>query len=203
MHLEAQFQNVKYISRGGDKLAAALDAFPIPVQGATCADLGSHIGGFVDCLLQRGAKKVYSVDTSYGTLAWRLRKDPRVKVLERTNAMHVALPEPVDLVTIDVAWTPQARVLPNVHRLIHQDTGHVVSLIKPHYEAPRELLADGVLREVEVDAILHHVHEQIREAHFEIRAMIESPLRGHGGNREFLAHLIPYGSFPSQSTGDR
>ena len=93
-------------------LAAALSAFELDVTGLVCADLGSHVGGFVDCLLQRDAARVYSVDTSYGTLAWRLRKDPRVVVLERTNALHVELPEHVDLVTVDVGWTPQHHILP-------------------------------------------------------------------------------------------
>jgi len=124
-----------YVSRGGEKLAAALDHFGIDVTELVCADLGSHIGGFVDCLLQRGVAKVYSVDTSYGTLAWKLRRDPRVVVMERTNAMHVTLPEPVDLVTIDVGWTPQAKILPNVAKLL-KPGGHVVTLIKPQYEAP-------------------------------------------------------------------
>ncbi|MCH9003257.1 MAG: hypothetical protein IIC02_11845 [Planctomycetes bacterium] len=133
-----------YVSRGGDKLAAALTHFKLDVGGLVCADLGSHVGGFVDCLLQRGAAKVYSVDTSYGTLAWTLRKDDRVVVLERTNAMHVTLPEPVDLVTIDVGWTPQAKILPAAARMIKPE-GRVVTLLKPHYEAAKELLVDGVL----------------------------------------------------------
>jgi predicted rRNA methylase YqxC with S4 and FtsJ domains len=107
-----------HVSRGGDKLAAALDHFELDVARRVCADLGSHVGGFVDCLLQRGAARVYSVDTCYGTLAWRLRRDPRVVVLERTNAMHVSLPEPVDLITIDVGWTPQAKILPNAAGLL-------------------------------------------------------------------------------------
>ncbi len=107
-----------YVSRGGEKLAAALDHFKVDVSGRVCADLGSQVGGFVDCLLQRGAVRVYAVDTCYGTLAWKLRRDSRVAVLERTNAMHVSLAEPVDVVTIDVGWTPQCKILPNVTRLI-------------------------------------------------------------------------------------
>lgn len=98
----------QFASRSGHKLAAALDAFSIDPSGLICADLGCNVGGFTDCLLQRGAAKVYAVDTGYGTLAWKLR-DP-VVVMERTNAMHVVLPETVDLVTIDVAWTPQHHV---------------------------------------------------------------------------------------------
>ena len=180
----------KYISRGGDKLAAALDAFMISVEGLTCADFGSHVGGFVDCLLQRGASKVYSVDTSYGTLAWKLRKDPRVIVMERTNAMHVALPEPVDLVTIDVGWTTQAKVLPNVRQII-KSSGRVVSLIKPHYEAPRESLMKGVLPDEACNGVLGTVLADAQECQFEVLAITASPIRGHGGNREFFAQLIP------------
>jgi len=108
----------RYVSRAGGKLAAALDHFRVDVAGCVCADLGSQIGGFVDCLLQRGAIRIYAVDTCYGTLAWKLRRDPRVVVLERANAMHVSLTEPVDVVTIDVGWTTQCKILPNVTRLI-------------------------------------------------------------------------------------
>ena len=112
----------------------ALTQFGMDVRGLVCADLGSNVGGFVDCLLQRGAGKVYSVDTSYGTLAWKLRKDPRVVVLERTNAMHVTLPEPVDFVTIDVGWTRQEKILPAAARML-KPGGRVVTLIKPKAEA--------------------------------------------------------------------
>src|SRR5512134_3893078 len=99
-----------YVTRAGHKLAAALDAFGINVAGLVCADLGSNTGGFVDCLLQRGAAKVYAVDTGYGVLEYKLRKDPRVVVMERTNAMHVKLPELVAFVSIDVAWTKQKHI---------------------------------------------------------------------------------------------
>ena len=178
-----------YVSRGGDKLAAALAHFKLDVAGLVCADLGSHVGGFVDCLLQHGAVKVYSVDTSYGTLAWTLRKDDRVVVLERTNAMHVTLPEPVDLVTIDVGWTPQAKILPAVARMIKPE-GRVVSLLKPHYEAPKERLVDGVLPDERVGGVVESVKTAIVRDGWSIVAETESPLRGHGGNREFLLLLM-------------
>lgn len=177
-----------YVSRGGDKLAAALDHFALTIQNKTCCDLGSHVGGFVDCLLRRGAQRVYSVDTSYGTLAWKLRKDPRVVVMERTNAMHVALPELVDVVTIDLGWTRQARVLPNVENLI-EHSGSVVTLIKPHYEAPAELLERGVLPDRAVDEVVATVLEETKTAGWVVRATVDSPLRGHGGNRELFALL--------------
>src|SRR5512138_357916 len=97
-----------FVSRAGQKLHHALCAFAVDVTGFVCADLGSNTGGFVDCLLQSGAAKVYAIDTGYGVLAWKLRKDPRVVVMERTNALYCEVTQPVDLVTIDVAWTPQS-----------------------------------------------------------------------------------------------
>lgn len=194
MQSTAQVHPLRYVSRGGEKLAAALQAFSIDVHNRICADLGSHVGGFVDCLLQNGARRVYSVDTSYGTLAWKLRKDPRVVVLERTNAMHVALPESVDLVTIDVGWTPQRRVLVNLPSMI-SPMGTVISLIKPHYEAPRDLLDNGVLSDEMSKLVLERVLGDVATLGFRILARMESPLRGHGGNREFLVQLAIQSSF--------
>jgi len=185
-----------FVSRGGAKLAAALDQFALDVRGLCCADLGSHIGGFVDCLLQRSAAKVYSIDTSYGTLAWKLRKDDRVVVIERTNAMHVELPEPVDLVTIDVGWTPQAKVLPNAARLLRIRTdpandapAHVVTLIKPHYEAGKDRLVNGVLPDDWFDDVVAAVQREIALLGWDILRTTESPIRGSRGNREMLALL--------------
>src|SRR2546421_8918289 len=121
---------MKFVSRAGQKLDHALATFAIDVTGRICADLGCSTGGFVDCLLQRGAKKVYAIDTGYGVLDWKLRNDPRVVVMERTNAMHLELPEKVDLITIDVAWTRQRFILPAAARWL-KDDGTVVTLIKP------------------------------------------------------------------------
>ncbi len=177
-----------FVSRGGEKLAAALDHFHIDVSGIVCADLGSHVGGFVDCLLQRGAARVHSVDTAYGTLAWRLRRHERVVVHERANAMHVVLPEPIDLVTIDVGWTPQARILPNAFGLLGKG-GQIVTLIKPHYEADRDLLVEGVLPESELAGVLQAVRTAIEAAGWSVRGTVDSPVRGHGGNREVFALL--------------
>src|SRR4051812_41907047 len=117
-----------FVSRAGEKLDHALNTFGLDVASLSCADLGSNAGGFVDCLLQRGAAKVYAVETGYGVLEWKLRKDPRVVVMERTNAMHVTLPEAVGLITIDVAWTKQQHILPAARRLVSSD-GNVVTLI--------------------------------------------------------------------------
>ncbi len=123
-----------FVSRAGQKLDHALSTFKINIADCICADLGCSTGGFTDCLLQRGAKKVYAVDTGYGVLDWKLRNDPRVVVMERTNAMHVELPEPVDVVTIDVAWTKQRNILPSARQIVAADA-NIVTFIKPHYEA--------------------------------------------------------------------
>src|SRR5438874_609843 len=133
-----------FVSRGGMKLDHALAHFNLDVANKTCADLGCNTGGFVDVLLRRGAAKVYAIDTGYGVLDWKLRRDPRVVVMERTNAMHVTLPEKVAVVTIDVAWTRQRHILPSARRLITDD-GFCVTLIKPHYEAPPSELRKGIL----------------------------------------------------------
>jgi 23S rRNA (cytidine1920-2'-O)/16S rRNA (cytidine1409-2'-O)-methyltransferase len=180
----------KYVSRSGHKLAAALDAFGISPAGRVCADLGSNVGGFVDCLLQRGAAKIYAIDTGYGTLAWKLRTDPRVVVMERSNAMHVTLPEPVDLVTIDVAWTPQHRILPNALKLL-KPGGRIITLIKPHYEADRRQLRGGVLPPEEIPGVLQAVSQRLASAGITLHQMIESPISGHKGNTEYLALAKP------------
>lgn len=190
-----------YVSRGGEKLAFALDHFALDVDGMVCADLGSHVGGFVDCLLQRGARRVYAVDTAYGTFAWRLRRDPRVVVVERTNAMHVTLEEPVDLVTIDVGWTPQARILPNTIGLL-KPGGRVVSLVKPHYEAAKGLLCDGVLPEENLADVVRGVTECMTAAGWVVGGETRSPIRGHGGNAEFLVLLTRVGGKTVEQASD-
>ena len=179
-----------FVSRAGQKLEHALMTFNIDVTGRTCADLGSNVGGFVDCLLRRGAAKVYAVDTGYGALDWKLRNDPRVVVMERTNAMHVELPEPVSLVTIDVAWTKQRLILPSARRLIARD-GDVVTLIKPHYEAEASLLRRGVLPEQNLATVVEKVKYDVAHAGFEWRQTVRSPIKGTGGNVELLAWLTP------------
>ncbi len=132
-----------FASRAGHKLEAAIVAFGLNPAGRVCADLGANVGGFTDCLLRYGAAKVYAVDTAYGVLAWTLRKDPRVVVKDRTNALHVMLPEPVTLVAIDVGWTRQQKILPAIGRLLPPtaavpsavESADILTLIKPHYES--------------------------------------------------------------------
>ena len=160
--------------------------------GLVCADLGSNVGGFVDCLLSRGAARVYSIDTGYGVLAWKLRKDPsgRVIVMERTNAMHATLPEPVQLVTIDVAWTRQKHILPAARRMLTDD-GTCITLIKPHYEAPPGDLKRGVLAEERVAGVLDSIRPDISAAGFDLIDTTPSPIKGAKGNVELLALLRP------------
>lgn len=174
-----------YVSRGGLKLAAALRAFGIEVRGLTCADFGSHAGGFVDCLLQHGAARVHAVDTAYGTLDYRLRTDARVTVHERTNALYVSLPELCTLITIDVGWTAQRLILPAARRNL-QPGGSVLTLVKPHYEAPREELRGGLLPEECVAPVAAAVRADCAAAGWTVLGEVTSPIRGHGGNTEFV-----------------
>ena len=182
----------KYVTRSGLKLEYALAAFGIDPKGKVCADLGSHQGGFVDCLLQHGAAKVYSVDTSYGTLAWKLRKDKRVVVMERTNAMHLELPERVDLVTIDVGWTPQRRVLPAAERGL-APRGRIITLVKPQYEAVESERHGGVVPEENLPPVMARLRLDIAALGIRILGEMRSPLKGGGGNTEFL-FLLASGS---------
>lgn len=179
----------KFVGRAGEKLEFALNQFSIDCQNKICADFGSSVGGFVNCLLQHGAKKVYSVETGYGVLDWGLRNDPRVMVLERTNAMHVVLPEKMDLITVDVSWTRQINILPNVLNNLNDD-GIIISLIKPHYEAEKRLLRKGFLPEEERGKILERVIEGIKKLGIKNLGLVESPILGDkGGNKEYLIYL--------------
>ena len=174
-----------YVGKGGLKLAFALDRFGISVSGMVCADMGSHVGGFVDCLLQRGASRVYSVDTARGVLDWKLRKDPRVVVFERSNAMHVTLPERVSLVTIDVGWTPQRLILPAAEKWL-VDGGRIISLVKLQYElGERSLRRGGVLDGAQAEEAIAIAERGIPSS-LVLLDSAESPLRGSGGNVEIF-----------------
>jgi 23S rRNA (cytidine1920-2'-O)/16S rRNA (cytidine1409-2'-O)-methyltransferase len=188
-----------FVSRGGEKLEAALSAFGLDVAGLAAADVGACTGGFTDCLLQHGARCVYAIDVGYGQLAWRLRTDPRVVVLERTNARYLdRLPGPVDLVTIDVSFISLAMILPQAVRWLTgsardgaagADRGrHIVALVKPQFEAGRrEVRKGGVVRDPEVHrSVLHKVVSAARPLGLGLRGMVTSPLRGPAGNVEFL-----------------
>jgi 23S rRNA (cytidine1920-2'-O)/16S rRNA (cytidine1409-2'-O)-methyltransferase len=179
-------ESCPYVSRGGTKLAAALRAFKVNPASWVCADFGSHVGGFVDCLLQHGAARVYAVEPGYGVLDYRLRNDPRVVVRERTNALEFACPEPCDLVTIDVGWTQQRLILPAARRCLKPEVGRVVSLVKPQYEAPQEWLHGGVLPGERLEQVLGTCRTDVRELGWQIIGETVSPLAGHGGNVECL-----------------
>ena len=177
-----------YVSRAGEKLDAALrewaDVLP-PVAGTVAADLGSNVGGFVECLLEHGAARVYALDTGYGVLAWALRQDPRVVVMERTNALHAELPEPADMVTVDVAWTRQRHIIPAAIRLVTA-RGPIISLVKPSYEADRAERRGGVLKPEALAGVLARVRNDVAACGAEIVAEMESPIRGGKGNVEHL-----------------
>jgi 23S rRNA (cytidine1920-2'-O)/16S rRNA (cytidine1409-2'-O)-methyltransferase len=187
-HSESQ----RYVSRGALKLEAALAAFSANPEGRVCADLGSNVGGFVQCLLLRGAKRVYAIDTGYGALDYTLRKDPQVVVMERTNAMHVTLPEPIDLVTIDVGWTRQRHILPAAMKMLRAD-GRIITLVKPHYEAPPKWLRRGVLPPEKVQPVVESVRASLNEIGLRLIGEVDSPLPGHAGNQEVLFYLRPLG----------
>lgn len=183
--------DTQFVSRGGLKLQEALNKFQLDVTDLTVLDVGSSTGGFVDCLLQNGAKKVYSVDTAYGELAWKLRKDPRVVVIERTNILHLKeLPEKVDLITIDASWTKLELILPMVKQFL-KENGYIVALLKPHYEAGKELLVKGVLPEEQLEKVTTKVEEKIKEQRWNIKTKTESPILGGGGNTEYLLLITP------------
>jgi 23S rRNA (cytidine1920-2'-O)/16S rRNA (cytidine1409-2'-O)-methyltransferase len=180
---------MKYASRAGEKLEFAIEKFGVSVNDLACADFGSNTGGFVDCLLAHGATKVYAVETGYGVLDWKLRNDPRVIVMERTNAMRVSLPEKIDLLTIDVSWTRLVKILPNA-LLNLSSNGQIIVLVKPHYEAEAKHLRKGKLLEEFIPEVLAGVKNQIQELGLKILGECQSPIIGEkAGNKEFLLLL--------------
>jgi len=190
---EIRGKTLKYVSRGGLKLEKALTAFDILPEGKCCMDCGASTGGFTDCLLQNGASHVYAVDVGYGQLDWKLRQDPRVTVLERTNIRHLredALEAPPTLVTIDVSFISLRIVLPAVYALLAAE-GEVISLIKPQFEAGREHVGKkGVIRDPAIHRqVLERFLEDAANAGFGVRALDYSPIRGPEGNVEYLGYL--------------
>lgn len=184
-------EELRYVSRGGLKLEAALQAFALDMQGWVAADIGASTGGFTDCLLQHGISRVYAVDVGYGQLAWKLRQDPRVVVMERVNVRYLqALPEQVDVATIDTSFISLKLVLPAVKALL-KPTGQIIALIKPQFEAGRtQVHKGGVVRDPEIHrAILRDVLGWAQANGLYVRGCAASPLRGPAGNVEFLAHL--------------
>ncbi len=167
----------------------AIKAFRMDVAGKICADFGASTGGFVDCLLQHGAQKVYAVERGYGALEWKLRNDPRVVVMERTNAMHVALPELVDLLTIDTSWTRLATIVPNAIKNLKKG-GEIIALLKPHYEASPSLLRKGKLPQEAIADVLGQVKQELATLGVTVVQETISPIVGKkGGNVEYLLRL--------------
>jgi 23S rRNA (cytidine1920-2'-O)/16S rRNA (cytidine1409-2'-O)-methyltransferase len=182
-----------YVSRGGHKLAAALDAFGVDPAGRVCLDVGASTGGFTDVLLQRGARRVYAVDVGRGQLAEALRRDSRVISMERTNARTLtasSLPEPVSLASVDVSFISLRLVLAAIAATFGAEGGDLIPLVKPQFEAARSESKGGVVRDPAVHArVLREVEAAARDAGFESAASIPSPILGPEGNREFLLHL--------------
>jgi 23S rRNA (cytidine1920-2'-O)/16S rRNA (cytidine1409-2'-O)-methyltransferase len=182
-----------YVSRGGHKLAAALDAFGVDPAGRVCLDVGASTGGFTDVLLQRGATRVYAVDVGRGQLSEALRRDSRVISMERTNARSLtaaSLPEPVSLASVDVSFISLRLVLGPIASAFGAEGGDLIPLVKPQFEAGRGETNAGVVRDPEVhERVLREVDEAARAAGLEPVASIASPILGPEGNREFLLHL--------------
>ncbi len=183
-----------YVSRGGLKLEKALRDFGVKPEGYVCSDSGASTGGFTDCLLQQGASKVFAIDVGYGQLDWKIRSDPRVVVMERTNIRYVTpeqLGEPLDLSVVDVSFISLKIVLPVIKTLLKQDVGQVLCLIKPQFEAGKDKVGKkGVVRDPDVHReVLEEFLSLARSLDFTIRNLTFSPVKGPEGNIEFLGHL--------------
>jgi 23S rRNA (cytidine1920-2'-O)/16S rRNA (cytidine1409-2'-O)-methyltransferase len=188
-------QGPKFVSRGGEKLEGAFEAFEIgSLDGEVCADVGASTGGFTDCLLQHGAPKVFAIDVGYGVLHWKLRNDPRVVSMERTNARHLEkLAEPVSFVTIDASFISLKIFFPVIKDWFGPDGGQLVALIKPQFEAGKQDAArgEGVIRDHQVHRkVLEEVVLAAQAEGYEVRGLTKSPLLGPKGNIEFLAHMV-------------
>ena len=192
--IEVRGQACPYVSRGGLKLEKALRDFGVDPTGFVCSDSGCSTGGFTDCLLQQGASKVFAIDVGYGELNWKIRNDPRVVVMERTNIRYVTpedIGEPLDLSVIDVSFISLRIVLPAIKNLLKEGKGQVLCLIKPQFEAGRENVGkNGVIREPAVhQEVLDNFVALAKELGFTILGLTFSPVKGPAGNIEFLGHL--------------
>lgn len=195
----------QFVSRGGEKLLGALQAFDLlHLDGLVCADIGSSTGGFTDCLLQHGAAKVFAVDVGYGVMHWKLRNHPKVVLMERTNARYIeGFGEPVEFITIDASFISLRTLLPTAKKWLLDSGGQVVALIKPQFEAGRQDAAkgEGVIRDASIhQRILEQVLSFAVLEGFEIKGLIQSPLTGPKGNIEFLTLLTYPATVQSSST---
>lgn len=192
--IEVRGHTCPYVSRGGLKLEKALRDFGVKPEGYVCSDSGASTGGFTDCLLQQGAKKVFAIDVGYGQLDWKIRSDERVVVMERTNIRYVTpeqLGEPLDLSVVDVSFISLKIVLPTIKQLLKPQSGQVLCLIKPQFEAGKEKVGKkGVVRDPETHKeVLDHFVALANELGFTILGLTYSPVKGPEGNIEFLGHL--------------
>ncbi len=191
--IEIRGGTLPYVSRGGLKLERALQVFPLDLDGKLCLDVGASTGGFTDCMLQNGAAKVYAIDVGYGQLAWKLRNDPRVVNLERTNFRYVTreqVPEPIDFASADVAFISLRLILPVMYDLLRAD-GEAVCLVKPQFEAGREKVGKhGVVRDPAVhQEVILSVASFAADLGFCVRGLDHSPIKGPEGNIEYLLYL--------------
>lgn len=191
--LEVRGNALKYVSRGGLKLEKAMKAFPITLTDTVCMDVGASTGGFTDCMLQNGAKKVYAIDVGYGQLAWTLRNDPRVVNLERTNfryVNHEQVPCPVDFASVDVSFISLKLILPVLHNLL-ADNGQAVTLIKPQFEAGKDKVGKkGVVREITTHyKVVERILNIAVETGFAVKGFTYSPVKGPEGNIEYLMYI--------------
>ena len=191
--LEIRGQTLRYVSRGGLKLEKAMEVFPLDLTGLTCMDVGASTGGFTDCMLQNGAKKVYSIDVGYGQLAWKLRSDPRVVNLERVNARYLSreqVPEAIDFFSIDVSFISLALILPAIAPLLAPG-GQGVCLVKPQFEAGREKVGKkGVVRDPAVHReVIEKAEGYALSSGFSVLGLDFSPVKGPEGNIEYLMYL--------------
>lgn len=191
--IEVRGKLCPYVSRGGLKLEKALDFFGVVPQDYVCSDSGASTGGFTDCLLQKGAKKVFAIDVGYGQLAWKIREDPRVVVMERTNIRNVTpeqIGEQLDLSVVDVSFISLKLVLPVIKSLL-KPTGEVLCLIKPQFEAGKDKVGKkGVVRELSTHIeVLENFLVLADSLGFTVENLTYSPVKGPEGNIEFLGHL--------------
>lgn len=195
--IEVRGNPLKYVSRGGLKLEKAMSSFALSLEGCVCGDIGASTGGFTDCMLQNGAKKVYAVDVGYGQLDWKLRNDARVVSLERTNARtltHEQISEELDFASVDVSFISLKLILPALARVLKED-GRAVCLVKPQFEAGKDKVGKkGVVRDSAVHReVLEHFLDHARENDFAVLALDFSPIRGPEGNIEYLGYLALHG----------
>lgn len=200
-NIEVRGSTLKYVSRGGLKLEKAMECFDVSVKDKVCMDIGASSGGFTDCMLQNGAKKVYAVDVGHGQLAWKLRNDTRVVVMEKTNIRYVKpedIGESIDFASIDVSFISLSKVLPAAYNLLGE-RGEIVALIKPQFEAGREKVGKkGVVREKSTHIeVIQNCFAYAKENGFFVRELEFSPVKGPEGNIEYLYHLVKSGDVDS------